>query len=213
MGSRDAALVDDMGEIQRALGLLGQDFVDRVTAKLEERNQSSSDSLDIECAICFEPFEHEHDERVTQCLHSFCKACTEELFNSPVRTADLTEAQQADGMRQCPMCRSALGRQCTFRASAFFNPLAGSDNEAKGSPSSTIGKHPVRQWSRSPAIYTAHYCSSAPTRMRTSSRTASDGSRARERQKPSPRLKITRRTETDEMWWIWRDLRSSRRRR
>lgn len=139
MGTRDAALVDDMKELQRALDLLGQEYVTKVEQKLEERwklvaskaqdVKNDKDAVDdTECAICFEPFEHEHAERITQCLHSFCATCTEELFNAEPRTADLTEAQQAKGMRQCPMCREPIDREKIFRASAFFNPEEQADD-------------------------------------------------------------------------------------
>lgn len=208
MGSRDAALVDDMAELKRALDLLGQDFIDKVTTKLQDRHRDDNDSSDVECAICFEPFEHEHDERVTECFHSFCKDCTEELFNSPVRTADLTEAQQADGMRQCPMCRAALSRKCTFRASAFFNPVAEAEEADKGSPSFS-GKRPV-----SPRVHGTRRTQlshlSETKRSRTSNRTPSDEcpprERARRSPKPSPRI---RSLAGDRVSWTWMAWRSS----
>lgn len=133
MGTKDAALVDDMKELQRALDLLGQEYVDKVASKLEERwrdvqkqeqRQGEDDTKEfgLECAICLEPYEHEHAERVTECCHSFCAACIEELWNDASRALDLTEAQQNANMRQCPMCREPLSREKVFRASAFFNP-------------------------------------------------------------------------------------------
>jgi SNF2 family DNA or RNA helicase len=65
---------------------------------------------------------------------------------------DLTEAQQAKNMRQCPMCREPISRDKIFRASAFFNPEEQEDikpvldGEGDAGPSgvkSSLGKRSV----------------------------------------------------------------------
>jgi hypothetical protein len=132
MGTKDAALLDDMKELQRALDTMGQEYVDKVAQKLEERwrdvqkqeqrGEADTQEFGLECAVCLEPYEHEHAERVTECCHSYCATCIEELWNDAPRTLDLTEAQQAKNMRQCPLCREPISREKVFRASAFFNP-------------------------------------------------------------------------------------------
>jgi hypothetical protein len=37
----------------------------------EQREEDQLADIDMECAVCFEPFGH--DERVTVCCHSFCE--------------------------------------------------------------------------------------------------------------------------------------------
>jgi hypothetical protein len=128
MGTRDAALLDDMKELQRALDTMGQEYVDKVAQMLEDRwkeIQKNPDAVDsevsTECSICFEPYEHEHAERVTECCHSFCATCMENLWNDAPRTSDLSDDQLEQNMRQCPICREPMSRDKVFRASAFFN--------------------------------------------------------------------------------------------
>lgn len=164
LGTTDQALIDDMRELQRAVDLMGQEYCDKVARKLEERHLQTANAAkdkddaitDTECAICFEPFEHEHAERITQCFHSFCATCTDELFNGAPRTIDLTEDQQKKGMRQCPMCREAIERNKCFRASAFFNPNPPEDQkpEVEESPeaSTSLGKRSVSLLSRTGSI-------------------------------------------------------------
>jgi hypothetical protein len=154
MGTRDAALLDDMKELQRALDHMGQEYVDKVAQMLEDRwkevqkhpeGGEDSDQLGTECSICFEPYEHEHDERVTECCHSYCATCMESLWNDAPRTSDLTEAQLEKNMRQCPLCREPISRENVFRASAFFNPEEQADikPQVDGEASISLGKRPV----------------------------------------------------------------------
>lgn len=158
MGTRDAALLDDMKELQRALDHMGQEYVDKVAQMLEDRwkevqkhpdGAEESNQLGTECSICFEPYEHEHAERVTECCHSYCATCMENLWNDAPRTSDLSEDQLEKNMRQCPLCREPISREKVFRASAFFNPEEQADikpqfeGEASTMNESNLGKRPV----------------------------------------------------------------------
>jgi hypothetical protein len=154
MGTRDAALLDDMKELQRALDHMGQEYVDKVAQMLEDRwkevqkypeGGEDSNQLGTECSICFEPYEHEHAERVTECCHSYCATCMENLWNDAPRTSNLTEEQLEQNMRQCPLCREPISREKVFRASAFFNPEEQADIKpvVDGEASTSLGKRPV----------------------------------------------------------------------
>jgi SNF2 family DNA or RNA helicase len=161
LGTRDAALLDDMKELQRALDLMGQEYVDKVAQMLEDRwkevqkhpdGAADSDQTGTECAICFEPYEHEHAERITECCHSYCATCMENLWNDEPRTSDLTDAQLEKNMRQCPLCREPITREKVFRASAFFNPEEQADikpqvdGEASTSAVKANGKRAVSRF-------------------------------------------------------------------
>ena len=154
MGTRDAALLDDMKELQRAIDHMGQEYVDKVAQMLEDRwkevqkypeGGEDSNQLGTECSICFEPYEHEHAERVTECCHSYCATCMENLWNDAPRTSNLTEEQLEQNMRKCPLCREPISREKVFRASAFFNPEEQADIKpvVDGEASTSLGKRPV----------------------------------------------------------------------
>jgi len=118
---------NDSDEYGRAVGLLGAQAVEGIKRKLEERHErtinetSTPDDQDMECSICYEPFDG--TELVTSCKHLYCKPCLETLFTQPIRDATtLTEEQAAQGSRVCPMCRSIVSKGHIFRASAIFQP-------------------------------------------------------------------------------------------
>jgi hypothetical protein len=135
MGTRDAALLDDK---------VAQMLEDRwkEVQKYPEGGEDSN-QLGTECSICFEPYEHEHAERVTECCHSYCATCMENLWNDAPRTSNLTEEQLEQNMRQCPLCREPISREKVFRASAFFNPEEQADIKPVVEGETSLGKRPV----------------------------------------------------------------------
>lgn len=122
----DEASEDDISEVARAITLLGQPFVDKVTATLAarsrsmvkaEHNHEREATAEGECPICFDQMT---EERISACAHSFCNGCITEVFNAPPRDVDLTDEQLAAGVRKCPLCRGPLERNKIFRAQAFM---------------------------------------------------------------------------------------------
>lgn len=119
--------VDTAADLERAIKLLGQDWVDDMSKRLRERydrmvnapKQDEEADREAECSICMEPFT---EEVVTECKHSYCKACIHEIFeNAPRDAADLNEMQAEQGARKCPLCRGVIARDKTFAALAFFD--------------------------------------------------------------------------------------------
>nr|XP_019002387.1 uncharacterized protein I203_04868 [Kwoniella mangroviensis CBS 8507]OCF65848.1 hypothetical protein I203_04868 [Kwoniella mangroviensis CBS 8507] len=121
----DAVKSDDIAEVARAKTLLGDEVVEQMKKKLAERqakiNDAASDDTEVsreeECPICSDVFT---DERITQCLHSFCAPCLQDVFNSAANNADLADADIHAGRRACPLCRGPIERGRVFRADAFM---------------------------------------------------------------------------------------------
>jgi hypothetical protein len=127
--------VDTAGDLDRATRLLGQAWIDETTLRLTERYTKVAEDKDSEeglgeCPICFEPFV---DEVITQCRHSYCKTCINELFTAPPRDAtELTEQQVQQGVRNCPLCRGAIDHERAFAALAFFDPEKDAPRQEEG---------------------------------------------------------------------------------
>ena len=128
--SLNVEAVDAAADLANATNLLGQEWVDDMTKRLKDRYDNMVNAPKHEpdaepeglgeCPICME---HYTDEVVTECRHSFCKGCLHELYVAPPRDATmLTDAQQQEGARNCPLCRGVITKEKTFASVAFFDP-------------------------------------------------------------------------------------------
>lgn len=115
-------------DFMNAINIMGEDWVADMAKRLRERydrllNAAKKDEeteKDNECSICLDIYS---DEIVTECKHSFCRGCIDEIFaNAPRDGGDLTDEQAASGARKCPMCRAVIEKKKVFAAVAFFDP-------------------------------------------------------------------------------------------
>ncbi|KAK4687537.1 hypothetical protein P7C73_g2588, partial [Tremellales sp. Uapishka_1] len=148
------------GDLERAVALMGQDFVDKVQQKMKDKARALGKNADEDegddnedcCPVCFDTFT---DERITSCAHSFCAGCLEEIFNAPLRDAtDLTDDQVVAGVRKCPCCRQEIERTKIFRADAFLEPRSASEdyesmNEDEGAEKVEVKNEDGEQETRS----------------------------------------------------------------
>lgn len=128
--SMNVPLVNAGADFINAVSLLGENWVVEITAKLKARhdlfvNAPPADEeaeKDNECSVCLEAYDA---ETVTECKHSFCRTCINEIFATPPGDGgDLTDEQSARGARKCPMCRAVIEKNKLFAAIAFFDPEA-----------------------------------------------------------------------------------------
>lgn len=161
-------IVNAGADFLNAATLLGEGWIADVTAKLKIRHEESvnavdkeEDDKDNECAICFENYDA---ETLTECKHSFCRECIDNVFAAAPRDGgDLSDEQAARGVRKCPLCRAIIEKNKLFAAIAFFDPEKQQDDEdadeKMGASGSGIGadrkgkrksvSHPVTGWKKS----------------------------------------------------------------
>ncbi|KAL7416498.1 SNF2 family N-terminal domain-containing protein [Mrakia frigida] len=114
--------VTKASELARAISLIGQEFVDKVKAKFQERDEAAriaeqedanaEVSGDRDCPICFEPVT---DSLITSCcLQEFCVTCIDDLH-----AANPEDPEADPNEKSCPTCRGKLTTSTLFKSMAF----------------------------------------------------------------------------------------------